>query len=460
MRQGAYSENHVPSPRGIGPGGLPEHAQHSGVRLANLFSAFVLGIALCGFYSFAPLIGLISQEGSLISIALRAVVIGSAVLALVLVQTRSTPHLILWLLPMTALLIAFSLRMYDNYFLQQLPLYIDAKTSFSFLFGAGLGPALILAKITQRLDDRSFSVVMNFLSILFIVGMVLNFDMLVETSTHRVYLDRINPIAMTSMAMTFVLYYGFFFRRNMVTRLLSLVMIPALIAIIAFSKSRGPIVSMVAAIALYVVIAKSRNRIRILQGIALLAVAGVILSYALDIDILAMALDRFSFGNESGETSVNGRQEQWAAAWQGFLDNPLLGRYIFENAYFFYPHNIILESLMSLGVVGGVLMALFIWASFRSAAYVLKDPKASSTVLFMTILFFKEFFQAMFSGSIWGVSTVWITSSVVVSSFLLLRQRAMQERSALHPTQRRVPGQVSPGSHPWAPVSNGGMRFD
>lgn len=108
--------------------------------------------------------------------------------------------------------------------------------------------------------------------------------------------------------------------------------------------------------------------------------------------------------------------------------NPLLGSAYTELQTGQYPHNLLLESFMALGVVGGVLL-LFIClrAGFRAAV------RLRLGELLLPLLFVQYFVGAQFSSSLWGAEAFW---AIVV----LLGATAPQARRTLRARNIRLRG--------------------
>lgn len=78
-------------------------------------------------------------------------------------------------------------------------------------------------------------------------------------------------------------------------------------------------------------------------------------------------------------SDTNGRDPLFVGALNAFLDNPVFGKqFAFFNSdgSYIYSHNIILDALMGLGIIGGGAMLYFLGASFRKSYYLIKkkDP--------------------------------------------------------------------------------------
>lgn len=381
----------------------------------RLQAALLFCLAVFGYWAVAPFLQLISPSSAEASIAFRALILVLCLAVLVNPRARSLGNTSAVLFPFILFIALYAYRMYDNYFLEVHQIYIEPLISFSFLFGAGLVPALVLARISRQLSDEALVIVMPLLFLVFMAGLAFNIDELRQSAENRMHLHKVNPIAMAATAFSFLMFFLAFWRGSRLLRYLGMASIPVLIAIIAFSKSRGPMMAAAGSILLYFLLIKGPHRIRLLQGLTVLTAALAIIQYFTPLDLVGMALSRFDSAHESNLISIEGRTLAWQAAWEQFLEDPFFGRLMYEKALFHYPHNIILEALMATGVVGGFFLIWHLGLAFTSAAALLRSPQTSIFPAFIVLIFFKEFLQSMFSGAIWGVSGLWISSCCVIA---------------------------------------------
>lgn len=119
---------------------------------------------------------------------------------------------------------------------------------------------------------------------------------------------------------------------------------------------------------------------------------------------------------------LDAREVQWSTAWAQFLESPVWGDAIVERALSFYPHNMILEILMSTGLLGVLALA--------PAAYVLiykyinrwmYTPEQRITFY----LFFFFFGCAMFSLALITITHVWVLWAL--SASLTVQQKRINE---------------------------------
>ena len=100
-------------------------------------------------------------------------------------------------------------------------------------------------------------------------------------------------------------------------------------------------------------------------------------------------------------------------AIEDFLSSPLIGRYyIHPNlGRGLYPHNIIIETAMALGIVGLALLFIVI---LRGALKVLRYFSFEHPLL--TMLLVQYTVEAMVSGALWGSDNFFVLLGVLLSS--------------------------------------------
>ena len=129
------------------------------------------------------------------------------------------------------------------------------------------------------------------------------------------------------------------------------------VVVIVASASRGPILAALMVAIVYSFVRRRRRSLALgvlLFRLALLA--AVIAAVVLAINYLEEGgyislIERFSETLE--DVAAQERIAMAIGAWTQFTDHPLFGSAFVELRYYTYPHNIVLESLMATGVVGG-----------------------------------------------------------------------------------------------------------
>jgi O-antigen ligase len=121
---------------------------------------------------------------------------------------------------------------------------------------------------------------------------------------------------------------------------------------------------------------------------------------------------------KTADEKTSGEEEHrdilFRTAIEQFIQNPLLGDQIFERFDYSYPHNIIIESFMATGMVGGILLLIMLFTvlSIGLRLFINNNYLAS-------ILFFITFFQlglSLTSGNIFSAPEMWIPFSFTLFS--------------------------------------------
>lgn len=122
-------------------------------------------------------------------------------------------------------------------------------------------------------------------------------------------------------------------------------------------------------------------------------------------------LNRVSTTVDSGQ-GLEERAVQWTAAWNQFVNSPIWGDLLVENAYNFYPHNMILEVLISTGLLGVISLfpaiGVLLWRIISRREFI-----PEMRIYFYLFLFF--FGCAMFSSAIITITHVWVLWALVSS---------------------------------------------
>lgn len=111
----------------------------------------------------------------------------------------------------------------------------------------------------------------------------------------------------------------------------------------------------------------------------------------------------------SEDTSSNKKEERdfiWDAAWNQFLESPIIGDQFIERHNNFYPHNIYLEVFMATGILGGLfffypILGIF-WIFFIRG----KEERKRNLILFVLLLF--QLLAALTSGALFASVSFWI----------------------------------------------------
>jgi hypothetical protein len=182
------------------------------------------------------------------------------------------------------------------------------------------------------------------------------------------------------------------------------------------SASRGPLVALVVTLGVAVAFRgeskewRTQLVSRVLGAAITVAVPvlGIIAADAFTpFQILARLADFLS------DPSTMVRTRIMTDALSQFNDSPVFGSATVEYNERFYPHNILVESLM----VGGVacFAALAVFLSIAATASV-RIYRRSPERRWLVLLFVQYLIDSMFSGSLYSSPTFWVTSLMVINA--------------------------------------------
>lgn len=94
-----------------------------------------------------------------------------------------------------------------------------------------------------------------------------------------------------------------------------------------------------------------------------------------------------------------------------FMENPLFGYSLQSNYAGHHPHNILIEALITTGLLGAIPYFSFLIAVFlKSISIIRKNPE----YFWVVVLFYMGFAQNMFSGAIWGTSFLALGAALII----------------------------------------------
>jgi O-antigen ligase len=219
-------------------------------------------------------------------------------------------------------------------------------------------------------------------------------------------------------------------------RAIAAIMVPVLVITLLAAGSRGPVLGTFAGlVALFAVLAGDRSaRRRIVATAALGLSAAFLVTQLLPGQSLSRSLS-FLTGASSGLSS-NGRSQLWSQAWHLFTAHPWLGIGTGSFAKFQpivdYPHNMLLESAVELGLLGLFLVVAFVVTSWLMLSRARRFLGAGETQTAAVIaLFTSALVNAMFSGDIPTNASLWLYAGLGVGLASRGWQADVRARGAL-----------------------------
>ena len=125
-------------------------------------------------------------------------------------------------------------------------------------------------------------------------------------------------------------------------------------------------------------------------------------------------LDRFfSISNDIDvEKSSTIRLVIWADSINQFLQNPFFGNSLESSLVKTYPHNLLIESLLSTGLLGSSFLLILVFKSFK----LIKKNISSNKNIWISFIFIQGLMQLSFSGAIYFASWFFIPLIILIKT--------------------------------------------
>lgn len=108
----------------------------------------------------------------------------------------------------------------------------------------------------------------------------------------------------------------------------------------------------------------------------------------------------------------NVRGSMWESSLRQFVNNPIFGDKITNDYANFYPHNVGLEVLQSLGIIGFLPFIYLIIKAFKASKKIFKYHQS---LAWFPILFLQAFIQSLFSGALYSSAWLWSSLALLLS---------------------------------------------
>jgi hypothetical protein len=378
-------------------------ATRAGVTRSYVFLGnLVLALGLIGY----PLSGALSQILNLSSgdgnYAYRVFTIGLALILTIWTIARGTFRFD----PLVGLfLTVYALRLWAdmNYSTFLLP---DIEQHFQFFLATVLMPTIAMAGgrnwFNERTCLRLVAAIGGIAALLIVyVLMTMSNSILAASRGGRAGFEVLNPISIgyhglyiaTASVMLMVRY------RTVATMILCIPITLLGGYMLAISGSRGPFVALFAAMLLTGLAGRHTRMTYVVAG---LAVAGL-LSYFGAPEVIS---SRFQDAGQDSSSLV--RLDAMQLSIDAAVANPILGYAYIEPATGVYPHNLLVESAMALGLVGFAMMLWMqislVWNAWKAARY---------GEWLMPFLAAAMLANAWISGSLWGSGLFFMLACLV-----------------------------------------------
>ncbi|WP_371347708.1 O-antigen ligase family protein [Ancylobacter sp. IITR112] len=319
---------------------------------------------------------------------------------------------------------AYVVRLYVDTLYE--PLFLGKEVSYYWVWAVGgcLVPMLGLAMRTNRPEqaDDYFrwlylaTFAGSFLSVFLATGTVSN-EAGIEYESGRMRLEALNPIALGHLgAMLVVLSaWALLFHRPWSRgsrRLFLLLGLAVGCYVLLAANSRGPVLAVLACFLFLLSFVSFRYKFAVMAFLLVGALAAVPLSVYLQEAHNINAFGRLFGMSLEQHAQQSSRLDLFDSALEMFWTNPWLGGALEDPTTLSYPHNVIVESLMALGLFVTLLfIGVLAGLGARAALLFRRYPNYGWPAL----LLLQYFVGAQFSGSLYGSTFMWCAIGLVLS---------------------------------------------
>jgi len=298
----------------------------------------------------------------------------------------------------------------------------DSFTLTMFLFGGAIPAFLVPFSLSHHRSKYFFKWINYFVLIqlvlfVFVIGSLQSILQESIFNSGRVHVDALNTITLGHIGVSiFFIYFWEIFDNNNKTWLnFVLILLGLLIMLVA--GSRGPVISFIAIFG-FILFLNSSSILSYLKYVIItlaFSFATYSISISLSEDFNLKTFDRlFKIFNQdiTVEHYSSGRLNSYSKAFQQFIDNPLLGSAYVELESNFYPHNILVESFMAVGVLGGSAFLLLIISGLY---YAYKLAKRDIKFALFSYFYIHRTTAVLFSGSIYFSIEFWFCLGIMLA---------------------------------------------
>jgi hypothetical protein len=374
---------------------------------------FLRALVIVGYPTIGVIVSLIGQPSTVLSIPYRVAVLLLAIYVILQSLSSRRRGRIDGLL--MVFLVAYSLRLTYDWLFGGIP---SADTSLQFFIVAVVVPSIACSLAgTDSFSDEVFAKVvlpMGLFTLImaywtYLLGLGFNPWVDQGGETTRLAFQALNPISLGNVGVTCMISGIYLiYQRGIgrLTRIMSLFGVCLGIFIVIVANSRGPILGGILVLVWFL-----SSRIRTFLFLPLLLPLLPFLIFS-ENPLILNVLERFTMDVRLDE-AAQGRLRSQYAAWNAFLESPIIGKFSLDPAMGigFYPHNVIMESAMALGVVGvALLLIILARAGFRVVQFF------NTTHPFLTLLLIQYFVSSQLSGTIWANDGLFMLLSLTLTA--------------------------------------------
>lgn len=278
------------------------------------------------------------------------------------------------------------------------------------ILGCLLPMFAFLTTIDKKILDKALPIIYLLLLFVNVFGLINNQGFLFDEGNEmRAEANMgLNTISFGTAAISLIITSLFLMNKTKYKIVLIISIILAIVNV-GLSGSRGPILQLVIVGLIYLYVNSKRVSPKYLL-LGFVSFSGIIYYLSEKFNFLIVLIARFTTSQSEFGGSDYERNLYLEGAWNQFVNSPLIGDSIEVRPYGIYPHNMLLESFMSLGIIGGVLCFAILIIAFNKAIQLLKEKEIS----WLVILFLFSFIATFTTGSIVNNFKFWSLLSIVL----------------------------------------------
>lgn len=406
--------------------------------------ALLLAMIVAGYPLVSTLPGFLNVESRIISVPFRAFVLLLS-FALILSRVICKRHIylgVLWF-PLLVFWSFYFIRILLDTVFFPIPLRLHISEYYLFSIGVSFIPMVaLMAWFDNDTQRKSFNLTVVIAATSSVLALYSVYLAYISGDTYSVEVGRmatetLNPISTGHLGVSLVILCVFFFVSKRTTSLINAFLFALMLVLGIFvalaGASKGPILALLIVL-LYYFIHSLKNKISLKLLLFTPLFFFLLYKFAniIEAKIGFNSIARFQHFINSNEGVPSVRMELYKDAWSQFIQNPVFGSALEELNSRFYPHNLIIESFMSTGLVGGIAFCTILILGMWSAVTVMRLRPSYG---WLSLLFFQYAIGAQFSGSLYESGTMWALLGAVIGLSIPLR---LSDRSAKYVRSDRV----------------------
>lgn len=386
--------------------------------ILRVFFYYVIVWSLVGYFLLAGINQLLGLDNSTISLAFRAL---GGVCAAALIVFASRRRFDTNLLLIIIFGVTYATQLILTLHLREEPSALQPYAYWAWAMGGCIFPAIAIylcftpdkQKWTIRLV---LTVAIASTCLMLLVGSTTYFIAPgVGIDTGRWSIATVNPIAMGQLGTTTILVALGWLLSNPSMKVTQIAVASgAALAgglLLLLANSRGPLVALVLCV---FILALARFKRRGALTLLVVAGCGVAILLATQYELVVEGvLKRFSLIASGRDRATELRLIAYKGAWNQFTGSPVMGDGIEERNTGFYPHNVILESLMATGLLGAIpfllLLVRGLWSSW-------KILRTNDQLIWLGLAQIQFVIAAQLSGSIYQSTALWVSTAGVLAA--------------------------------------------